>query len=119
MGAHVAHTKQRRAIHCLSDDNTNTTIKDSVCFHFFELPSDLERIQRKLDADMKERLVKAAKEILSDPYSGLNLKGDLKEYWKKRVGKYRIYFYGTSPNSSPSHHRHNYRNSEKCFLDQQ
>nr|QNT35633.1 hypothetical protein BFFPPMPJ_00038 [uncultured Methanosarcinales archaeon] len=29
----------------MSDDNTNTTIKDSVCFHFFELPSDLERIR--------------------------------------------------------------------------
>ena len=32
------------AIHCLLDDNTNTTIKDSIYFHFFELPSDLERI---------------------------------------------------------------------------
>ena len=28
----------------MSDDNTNTIIKDSVYFHFFELPSDLERI---------------------------------------------------------------------------
>jgi len=32
------------AIHCLPDDNTNTIIEDSVYFHFFELPSDLERI---------------------------------------------------------------------------
>ena len=32
------------AIHCLSDDNTNTIIKDSVYLYFFELPSDLERI---------------------------------------------------------------------------
>jgi len=36
------------AIHCLPDDNTNTTIKDSIYFHFFELPSDLERIQKFL-----------------------------------------------------------------------
>lgn len=50
------------------------------------------RRERKLDADMKERLIKAVKEILSDPYSGLNLKGDLKEYWKKRVGKYRMIY---------------------------
>ncbi|PXF56821.1 MAG: hypothetical protein C4B59_16275, partial [Candidatus Methanogaster sp.] len=36
------------AIHCLPDDNTNTTIKDSIYFHFFELPSDLERIQKNI-----------------------------------------------------------------------
>ena len=29
----------------MSDDNTNIIIKDSVYFHFFELPSDLEGIQ--------------------------------------------------------------------------
>jgi len=29
----------------LSDGNTNTIIEDSIYFHFFELPSDLERIQ--------------------------------------------------------------------------
>ena len=50
------------------------------------------RRERKLDADMKERIIKAVKEILSDPYSGLNLKGDLKEYWKKRVRKYRMIY---------------------------
>ena len=50
------------------------------------------RRERKLDADMKERIIKAVKEILNDPYSGLNLKGDLREYWKKRVGKYRIIY---------------------------
>lgn len=41
---------------------------------------------------MKERLVKAVKEILNDPYSGINLKGNLREYWKKRVRKYRIIY---------------------------
>ena len=50
------------------------------------------RRERKLDADTKERLIKAVKEILSDPHSGLNLKGDLREYWKKRVGKYRMIY---------------------------
>ncbi|MEA1865064.1 MAG: isochorismatase family protein [Euryarchaeota archaeon] len=28
----------------MPDDNTNTIIEDSVYFHFFELPFDLERI---------------------------------------------------------------------------
>ena len=48
--------------------------------------------EKKLDADTKERVIKTVKEILNDPYSGLNLKGDLREYWKKRVGKYRIIY---------------------------
>jgi mRNA interferase RelE/StbE len=48
--------------------------------------------EKKLDADTKERVTKAVEEILKDPYSGLNLKGDLREYWKKRVGKYRIIY---------------------------
>ena len=32
------------AVHCLSDDNNNTVIEDSVYLCFFELPSDLEGI---------------------------------------------------------------------------
>ena len=50
------------------------------------------RQEKKLNANTKERLIKAVKEILNDPYSGLSLKGDLREYWKKRVGKYRIIY---------------------------
>lgn len=50
------------------------------------------RQEKKLNANVKERLIKAVKEILNDPYSGINLKGDLREYWKKRVGKYRIIY---------------------------
>ena len=50
------------------------------------------RQEKKLNANTKERLIKAVKEILNNPYSGLNLKGDLREYWKKRVGKYRIIY---------------------------
>ena len=50
------------------------------------------RQEKKLNANTKERLIKAVKEILNDPYSGLSLKGDLREYWKKRLGKYRIIY---------------------------
>jgi len=50
------------------------------------------RQEKKLNANTKERLIKAVKEILNNPYSGINLKGDLREYWKKRVGKYRIIY---------------------------
>ena len=48
--------------------------------------------ETKLNADVKERVIEAVEGILSDPYSGLNLKGDLREYMKKRVGKYRIIY---------------------------
>ena len=50
------------------------------------------RQEKKLNVNTKERLIKVVKEILNDPYSGLNLRGDLREYWKKRVGKYRIIY---------------------------
>ncbi len=32
------------------------------------------------------------KEILSNPYSGVQLVGGLKGFWKKRIGKYRIVY---------------------------
>ncbi|MBK5191136.1 MAG: type II toxin-antitoxin system RelE/ParE family toxin [Methanosarcinales archaeon] len=48
--------------------------------------------EKKLDADIKERVVEAVDEILNNPYSGLNLKGDLRGYWNKRIGKYRIIY---------------------------
>jgi len=48
--------------------------------------------ENKLDADIKERVVEAVDEILNNPYSGLNLKGDLRGYWNKRIGKYRIIY---------------------------
>ena len=46
--------------------------------------------EKKLDADIKERVVEAVDEILNNPYSGLNLKGDLKGYWNKKKVKYLI-----------------------------
>ena len=48
--------------------------------------------EKKLDADIKERVVEAFDEILNNPYSGLDLKGDLRGYWNKRIGKYRIIY---------------------------
>jgi len=48
--------------------------------------------EKKLNANVKRRVIEAVGEILSDPYSGVNLKGDLRGYWDKRVGKYRIVY---------------------------
>jgi len=48
--------------------------------------------EKKLNTEVKERAIEAVELILSDPYSGINLKGDLRDYWKKRVGKYRIIY---------------------------
>ena len=55
------------------------------------LNSFLKR-EKKLNAEVKERVIGAVEEILSDPYSGVDLKGDLRKYWDKRVGKYRIIY---------------------------
>lgn len=46
--------------------------------------------EKKLDADIKERVVEAVEEILSGPYSGVNLKGNLRGYWNKKKVKYLI-----------------------------
>ena len=48
--------------------------------------------EKKLNTEVKERAIEAVEVILSDPYSGINLKGDLRDYRKKRVGKYRIIY---------------------------
>jgi mRNA interferase RelE/StbE len=48
--------------------------------------------EKKLNANVKRRVIEAVEEILSDPYSGVILKGDLRGYWDKRVGKYRIVY---------------------------
>lgn len=48
--------------------------------------------EKKLNAEIKEKVIEAVEEILSEPYSGVDLKGDLKGYWDKRVGKYRIVY---------------------------
>ncbi len=48
--------------------------------------------EKKLNADVKERVIEVVEEILSNPYSGVNLKGDLKGYYRGRVGKHRIIY---------------------------
>jgi mRNA interferase RelE/StbE len=48
--------------------------------------------EKKLNAEVKDRVIEAVEEILSDPYSGVDLKGNLRGYWDKRVGKYRIVY---------------------------
>ncbi len=48
--------------------------------------------EKKLNAEVKDRVIGAVEGILSDPYSGVDLKGNLRRYWDKRVGKYRIVY---------------------------
>jgi len=48
--------------------------------------------EKKLNAEVKDRVIEAVEGILSDPYSGVDLKGNLRGYWDKRVGKYRIVY---------------------------
>ncbi|MCD6455436.1 MAG: type II toxin-antitoxin system mRNA interferase toxin, RelE/StbE family [Methanophagales archaeon] len=48
--------------------------------------------EKKLNAEVKGRVIEAVEEILSDPYSGVDLKGNLRGYRDKRVGKYRIVY---------------------------
>lgn len=50
------------------------------------------RQEKKLDREVKDKITKAVKEIIGNPYGGIPLRGDLKSYWKKRVGKYRIIY---------------------------
>ncbi len=48
--------------------------------------------EKNLNAEVKDRVIEAVEGILSDPYSGVDLKGNLRGYWDKRVGKYRIVY---------------------------
>jgi mRNA interferase RelE/StbE len=50
------------------------------------------RQEKKLDKEVKDRIAKVVKEIIGKPYAGIPLRGDLKRYWKKKVGKYRIIY---------------------------
>ena len=48
--------------------------------------------EKKLNAEVKDRVIEAVEGILSDPYSGVDLKGNLRGYRDKRIGKYRIVY---------------------------
>ncbi|MEA1957702.1 MAG: type II toxin-antitoxin system RelE/ParE family toxin [Euryarchaeota archaeon] len=56
------------------------------------LLNSFQKQEKKLNAEVKERVIEAVEEILSDPYSGVDLKGNLRGYRDKRVGKYRIVY---------------------------
>ncbi len=47
---------------------------------------------KKLPENVKERLRKRVLELAIDPHIGLRLVGDLAEFWKDRVGDYRILY---------------------------
>jgi len=48
--------------------------------------------EKKLPKQIKDRIAEAVKQILTDPYRGVLLLGDLKGLWRHRVGDYRIIY---------------------------
>jgi len=47
---------------------------------------------RKLSGDLQGRVKQRVHELAENPYLGLRLKGQLEEFWKDRVGDYRIIY---------------------------
>ena len=50
------------------------------------------RSYRRLTPDLKRRVTEVIEEILSNPYRGKHLKGDLYCLWSWRIGKLRIIY---------------------------
>ena len=50
------------------------------------------RALEKLPEDIKDKALTAVDEILTNPYSGIKLRGELEGRWRWRVGKYRIIY---------------------------
>jgi len=48
--------------------------------------------EKKLPKQIKDRISEAVRQILTDPYRGVPLIGDLKGLWRHRVGDYRIIY---------------------------
>jgi mRNA interferase RelE/StbE len=48
--------------------------------------------EKKLDAHIKKRIINIVAKLLKYPYSGIRMEGNLKGYWKERIGKYRILY---------------------------
>ena len=42
--------------------------------------------------DIKERALKTIDEIISEPFSGTKLRGELEGRWRWRIGEYRIIY---------------------------
>ncbi len=51
----------------------------------------LKQFKRLPESD-KTRIRQRAKELLENPYLGLRLKGELEDFWKDRIGTYRIIY---------------------------
>jgi len=47
---------------------------------------------KKLPEDIKERIAKVTEELMENPYLGLKLRGELADFWKIRIGKYRLIY---------------------------
>ena len=59
----------------------------------FRLTNTFLKDKKKLEIEVRNRITKGMKEILENPYSaGIELVGNLKGLWKKRIGKYRIIY---------------------------
>jgi mRNA interferase RelE/StbE len=48
--------------------------------------------EKKHDTHIKKRIINIVAKLLKDPYSGIRMEGNLRGYWKERVGKYRILY---------------------------
>jgi mRNA interferase RelE/StbE len=46
----------------------------------------------KLPENVKDKILRAIDEIVTNPFSGVKLRGELEGRWRWRVGKYRIIY---------------------------
>ncbi len=53
---------------------------------------------RKEPTSSKERVIEAINEIISNPFSGTKLRGELEGRWRWRIGEYRIIYMVDEPN---------------------
>ena len=59
----------------------------------FRLTNTFLKDKKKLPVEIRNRVTKAMKEVLENPYfTGIGLVENLKDLWKKRVGKYRVIY---------------------------
>jgi len=56
------------------------------------LTNSFLRELRKLSNDVRERTLDTIDEIISNPYLGVRLRGELEGRWRWRIGKYRIIY---------------------------
>jgi len=47
---------------------------------------------KKIPEDTRSRILRAVDDILTNPFSGVKLQGELEGRWRWRVGKYRIVY---------------------------